>query len=257
MKRIFYAFVLAAFVVAGCAKSDGEMDTKNANPNGASGSITRFTSYNNYLYALDQNKIKVYDISNASNPTLVNEVGTDYGLETITIYEGTIFVGSRTALYILDITNPASPFILSKTEREGALAGGCDPVAVKGNYAFSTVKIVENVCGVINTTSRLLVYDVTDKVHPYLVSDYNLNMPNGLGYKDNTLFVCDEGEDAIMMFDISNPVNTSFQSAFDLEDPVDLIVDGDKMVVSTKSGFSFYDITDLNNIQSKGSIEIH
>lgn len=256
MKKIIYAFMLTAFVVVACQK-ENVSETKNANANGTSGSITRFASHNNYLYALDQNKIKVYDIANGASPTLVNTVITDYGLETITVYDGTIFIGSRTALYILDITNPASPVILSKTEREGELAGGCDPVAVKNNYAFSTVKIIENVCGVINTSSRLLVYDVTDKNNPVLVNEYNMNIPNGLGYKDNTLFVCDEGSDVIMMFDITNPVNTSFSSTFPLTDPVDLIVDGNKMVVSTKTGFSFYDITDLNNIQPKGTIEIH
>ena len=257
MKRIVYVLAVAALIVAGCTKGGNENLSKNANTGGSSGSITRFTSFNNYLYALDQNKIKVYNISNGNSPTLVNEVSTDYGLETITLYEGTIYIGSRTSLYILDISNPASPFILSKTIREGALAGGCDPVVVKDNYAYSTVKIIANVCGVINTSSRLLVYDVTDKTNPVLVDEETMNMPNGLGYKDNTLFVCDDGDDRIVMFDISTPTNIEQFLSFGVQDPVDVIVNGNRMVVSTKTGFSFYDITDIHHIQSRGSIEIH
>lgn len=91
---------------------------------------------------------------------------TEYGLETIIIYDNTIYLGSKTALYILSIDNPAAPVILSQTERVNFPFGGCDPVIVKDTYAYSTVKIIENICGQPATQSALLVYDVSNKSAP-------------------------------------------------------------------------------------------
>lgn len=256
MKKQVLSFIIAAALLAACTK-DANVDSVKNQTGGNAGSITRFTAFNNYLYALDQNKVKVYDITDANMPKLVNELTTDYGLETITLYEGTIYIGSRSSLYILDVSVPANPVILSQTVREGALAGGCDPVVVKNTYAFSTVKIIENVCGQINSSSRLLVYDVSDKINPVLVDEEVMTMPNGLAYEDNYLFVCDEGDDRIFIYDISTPTAIHPYSSFDLVDPVDVIITDTKMVVSTKTGFSFFDVNNIDNIQSKGNIEIH
>jgi hypothetical protein len=179
---------------------------------------------------------------------------TDYGLETIIVYDNTIYIGSRTALYILNISNPAIPVIQSESIREN-LFGGCDPVVVKGNYAYSTIKIIENVCGRVNVESALLVYDVTNKSNPQNVYQQTMAMPNGLGYKDNYLFVCDEGTDQITVFDISTPeIPKATTYAVPLIDPVDLIVDDQKMIVSSKTDFFIYDISDIQSIKKIAQI---
>ncbi len=250
MKISSISIIAAILLFTACNKADSD---SNLATTGKSGSITRFTTYENYMYALDQNQLLVYDITEAENPKMVNRVAADYGLETIIIYDRTIYVGSRTALYILDIGNPASPFVLSKSDR-GDLRGGCDPVVVKENYAFSTVKIVENVCGNIAVQSQLLVYDITNKSNPVLVNSVTMSMPNGLGYKGNYLFVCDEGTNAIEIFDITEPKNIQPYSNLPLTAPVDLIVDGEKMIVSTKTNFSIYNIANADDIKSLGQI---
>jgi hypothetical protein len=160
------------------------------------------------MYMLNPNEVLTYSLANPDQPQHVHTLKTEYGLETIIIYENTIYLGSTSALYILDISNPAAPSILSKTDRvTDQFFSGCDPVVVKDNYAYSTVKIIQNVCGNVSTQSALLVYDVSNKNAPALKGNYELNIPNGLGYKDNYLFVCDEGSDRLEVFDISNPYN--------------------------------------------------
>jgi hypothetical protein len=39
-----------------------------------------------------------------------------------------------------------------------------------------------------------------------------------------------------------------------MTDPTDLIVDGDKMFVATKTDFQIFDISDMNNIRRIGQI---
>jgi len=250
MKTFFAYVVLAALLLSACTKEGNMLNTSDSK----SGSITRFAMNGSYMYVLDQNKILTYSVADKAKPELLNQVTTDYGLETITIYEGTGYVGSRTALYILDISNAAAPTVLSKSERGATLRGGCDPVAVKGNYAYSTIKIAANACGRISANSQLLTYDISDKLNPQVVNRYTMSQPNGLGYSNNCLFVCDGGNSEVGLFDISDPSAPQPFSAISLTAPIDVIVNGHRLIVSTLTGFSFYDITDVNNIRLVGAI---
>ncbi len=249
MRRKILLFTTTVLVLIACTKEADELTSSK----GKSGSITRFAVHNEYMYALDQNRVMVYSLSDPSKPQLINQVQTDYGLETITVYDGTVYVGSTSGLYILNISDPASPFITAKSERE-TLRGGCDPVVVKGHYAFSTVKIIANICGEVSVQSQLLVYDVSNQTQPMMIGAYDMNIPNGLGYKDDYLFVCDEGSDVVEIFDISNPESLTYYGSFTLTDPLDLIVDGDKMIVSAKTDFNIYNILSIDNIIPLGAI---
>lgn len=251
MKPLLF-IALTAFLLTSCSKDSAE----NTAENGKSGSITRFAVYQNFMYVLNQNEVQTYDITQKNQPVLVHRLPTDYGLETITIYDNTIFLGSTTALYILNISTPAAPSILSKTERLFEISRGCDPVVVKDHYAFSTIKIIQNVCGNVSSQSALVVYDISNLSAPQVLNTYPLNMPNGLGYKDNYLFICDEGSDNLRVFDISNP--EALEERTDLEvslsDPYDLIIDGHRMIVSCKTDFQIFDIANIVDIKKLGQI---
>ncbi|MCB0532051.1 MAG: hypothetical protein H6574_04245 [Lewinellaceae bacterium] len=233
-----------------------EKDSTGVNASGKSGSITRFAIHQGYMYVLNLNEVRTYSLQNPDQPVLVNRLQTNYGLETIIIYDNTIYLGSSTALYILDISNPAAPSILSQTNRDVEFFGGCDPVVVKGSYAYSTVKIIQNVCGFVSAQSALLVYDVSDKSAPVHVGTYSLGLPNGLGYKDNYLFVCDDGTDRLEIFDISDPLALTPLGNYsvDITDPYDLIVEGSKMIISTKTDFQIFDLQNLPEVKRTGLI---
>ncbi len=234
----------------------GESSLESLSDVGKSGSITRFAIYQHYMYVLNLNEVQTYDITQKDKPVLVHHLPTDYGLETITVYDSTVFVGSTTALYILDVSNPAAPTIQSQSDRLTDIGfNGCDPVAVKGNYAYSTLKVIANACGRVSAQSALVVYDITDKSAPVVVGTYFLSTPNGLAYKDHYLFVCDEGRDQLIVFDITDPTNlVETGYALDITDPYDLIVDGQKMIVSSKTDFQVFDVSDVTQIKRLGQI---
>ena len=251
MRQLLF-LTCATLLLFACSKDSADLSSNT----GKSGSITRFAIYQNYMYVLNLNEVQTYDITQKDHPVLVHHLATDYGLETITIYDNTIFLGSTTALYILDISNPAQPTIQSKSERLIDVGfTGCDPVVVKDNYAYSTIKTIENVCGRFSTQSALVVYDITNKSAPVVVGTYALGTPNGLGYKDNYLFICDEGADQLVIFDITNPamlVETNY--SVPITDPYDLIIDGQKMIVSSKTDFQVFDVSDITRIRKLGQI---
>ncbi len=252
MKKLLF-IISTAMLFFACSKDAAQ----EAATGGKSGSITRFALYQHFMYVLNLNEVQTYDIQDKEHPVLVNRLSTDYGLETITIYDNTAFLGSTTALYILDIqTDPSKPTILSKSNRfEDIGFSGCDPVAVQGNYDYSTIKVIENNCGSISAESALVVYNITNKSAPVVVGLYPLSLPNGLGIKDHYLFVCDEGTDQLIVFDISNPVSVTYTNySIPLLDPVDLIVDGERMIVSSKTNFYIFDISDITQIGKIGQI---
>ena len=250
MKRILLLaglFLLAA----SCSKDAAEIGLDQ----GQAGSITRFAVYGNFMYALNPNEVSTYSLQNPDKPQLVHTLRTDYGLETIIIYDNTIYLGSRTSLYILGIDDPAAPRILAQTGRFDFLLGGCDPVVVKDNYAYSTVKIIENICGQVGARSALLVYDVSIKTAPINVGLYIMSLPNGLGIKGDYLLVCDEGTNRVEVYDISDPQALQLTPySFPVIDPVDLIIKDDKAIVSSKTEFRFFDLSDMSQIRPLGSI---
>lgn len=255
MRTVLVSIFAIAAALLPWSCNDANADLALGENPGVSGSITRFAVHNGYMYALNPNQIRTYSLQNPDKPQLVHTLNTDYGLETIIVYDNTIFLGSRTALYILGISNPAAPVILSRTERQDELLGGCDPVVVKGNYAFSTIKIIQNICGRVNARSALLVYDVSNLARPVQVGSWPLNMPNGLGYAGNYLFVCDEGHDHVVVFDISDPRDVKPTNySFPLNDPIDVIARDNRLIVSAKTEFHFYDISNIANIQPLGRI---
>ena len=252
MKKILFLFLFATALGA-CSK---DFLSESAPNQGVSGSVTRFAVHGNYMYVLNQNEVQTYDIADRANPVLKHRLATDWGLETITFYDNTLFLGSTTALYILDISNPAAPVVQAKSDRLSTVGfSGCDPVAVNGNYAYSTIKVIENICGTFSAESALIVYDITHKSSPKVLGTYPMNIPNGLGYKDNYLFVCDEGSDLLVVYDISNPAVLQLAPvSVPMTDPYDLIVDGQRMIVSTKTEFQIFDVSQLPQIRKIGAI---
>jgi len=217
---------------------------------GSSGSITRFATYGDFMYVVNPSEMQTFDISDSANPVFLNKLETENGLETIFIYEGRVYLGSRLGLYIISIEDPAEPTLLSQTLRSDTFFGSCDPVVVQDNFAYATIKIIENVCGNFGTSSALLVYDVSDPEAPVEIQSINLDIPNGLGIKDDHLIVCDTGAGLLRVFDIGNPNNVVAKTDWDypMADPIDLIVDEERMIVSSNQDFKVLDVSDLSQI---------
>ena len=110
-----------------------------------------------------------------------------------------LFIGSRSGMYVYDITEPRFPMLLSQVSH----LRSCDPVVAQGNYAYVTLNTNASNCGP-NPNNVLQVYDISDPTKPELKSTRSLNGPSGLGIDGTKLFVCDSG---LKLFDITNPLN--------------------------------------------------
>ncbi len=232
----FYFLILAVFFF-GCTKESARFDSGGTT--GTGGSLARFTIVGNYLYAVDKEALKVFDISNVAQPVYKRSVPVGFEIETIYPFADKLFIGSTSVVHIFSIADPSNPEKLSVAISPSVIRR-CDPVVAKDTVAFATLR-ANGECG--GTGSILAVYNIKDITAPVQVNQYPVSEPYGLGYSGDVLYVCDR-MNGLLIFDISQPYNPVYTGAVADVQPVDVIPYGNTLIVWTATGMALYDITD-------------
>jgi hypothetical protein len=209
---------------------------------GTGGSMARFTVYEDYLYTVNNYMLWTFDISTASDPKMGNPLYIGWNIETIFPYDQKLFIGGSTGMYIYSIANPANPVYVSAFWH----VTSCDPVVVKDNYAYVTLR-AGNLCG--ENESQLDVINIADITQPFLVKEYVMEEPYGLGIDGNMLFVCD-GDAGLKIYDASNPLDIDGHMIAHYEDinAWDVIPLGELLIMIGTDGLYQYDYSDPENI---------
>jgi hypothetical protein len=231
--------------------ADVGMGGTNGNTYGVGGSMARFITYDDYLYALESSwKLKSINIADTDNLVVEKELSLWGNVETVFIAEGYLYVGTSNGMHILDLVNPSSPNLLSTYQHITA----CDPVVVEGDRAYVTLRS-GNLCG--GTQDLLEVINIADKYNPWRLSSFSMKEPYGLGIDDGILFVC-EGEHGLKVYDASfeNDITSHQIAAFPGINAFDVIPLESFLFMIGEDGFYIYDYTDLNNITILGSLPI-
>jgi hypothetical protein len=231
--------------------ADAGMRGANSNTYGVGGSMARFITYDDYLYALESSwKLKSINISNIDNLEVENELSLWGNVETVFIADSYLYVGTSNGMHILDLANPGTPNFLSTYQHITA----CDPVVVVGDRAYVTLR-TGNWCG--GTQNLLEVIDISDKYEPKRLSSFSMKKPYGLGIDNGTLFVC-EGEYGLKVYDASdeNTITSHLIAAFPGINAFDVIPMENFLFMIGDDGFYIYDYSDLDNISILGSLPI-
>ena len=212
---------------------------------GISGSMARFTIVGDYLYAVDKSSLRVFDIT-APEAELVNTVQFGWNIETIFPYEDKLFIGSSTGMFIFDNSNPTEPSMMASF----AHASACDPVFIKDDYAYVTLRS-GNACQ--GFTNQLDLIDISVLNAPKLVKSFPMENPYGLSIKGNTLFLC-EGEHGLKSFDITDPTKLGDKlldkvAGFDAFDVIALPGNETNLLVIGRDGFYQFDANNPTNMK--------
>lgn len=249
---LLYSLFLTILFVTVSACSYEKTSSTGESSTGINGSITRFVIQGQYLYAIDLNYLKIFDLSDNDDPVLTSSIKVGYGLETIFIYGNYIYLGANDGVYVISVANPFQPVQMQKIQHHIS----CDPVVVQGNYAYSTQRVNAVGCGTIWNMSALAVYDVTDPLQSSLVKSIIMDHPYGLAVEGNWLYVCDPGQGGIVVYNISNPANPVEMTVAAVTEPRDIILMYPYMIVSTTTSFQIYNYSDPMNIYSLGTLII-
>jgi len=218
---------------------------------GVGGSMARFLTYDDYLYMLQSTyQLKVVDISSPDTARVTYEKYVGWGLETMFISDGYMYLGAQDGMYIMSLQDPDSPFTTAVYRH----ITSCDPVVVSGNLAYVTLRS-GNICG--GTADLLEVIDISDKYAPERIASYGMNEPYGLGISNNTLFIC-QGDNGMMVYDATNPYTITdniLATFYDIK-ATDVIPFSDILFTIGDGGFLIYDYSDLSDIKQIGTIPV-
>lgn len=199
---------------------------------GQGGSLARFNITGDFLYAVDNFSLNVFDITNLDNPQDLGEEHVGWQIETIFSYEDYLYIGSTAGMFIYSLDTPSIPTYQSEISH----IVGCDPVVVQGNFAYVTIR-GGNLCG--QDLSILEVINVEDKQNPFILEQYSLDQPYGLGVKDDLVFVCDQGV-GLRVFNASQtPVLEQIQ-LFENATALDVIPQDDKLIMVSETAIFQY-----------------
>jgi hypothetical protein len=220
---------------------------------GVGGSMARFTISQGHLYAVDNWQMNVFDIAtNPSAPNELNEVNVGWGIETIFPYQDKLFIGSNSGMFIFDNRIPSSPTQLSSFQH----ARACDPVYVKDNYAYVTLRSGTWCEGFSN---QLDLIDITDLTNPKLEETFAMDNPHGLSIKDDNLYLC-EGDFGLKTFDISNPKRLNRNKIDQIKDlhayDVINVPNSDILLVIGEDGLYQYDVSNPSKLSLVSKIEV-
>lgn len=235
----YLLFSLPVLFMISCAK-EAQFSQEDLSVNG---SLSRFAIYQNHLYCLNANKLQIYDARIAENPTYLKSILIDFGLETIFIHNGILYIGANNGIHVLDLAIPSSPNYRSKIEHMVAR----DPVVVSGRYAYSTTHSPQ-------FGGRLTTYDAQNPDNLIEVHSISMLNPSGLAVKDGFLYVCDE--EGVFTFELSSPnLPTQVGQLSTIPNPKDVMLIGGSMLVSAESGFYILDYSNPANLSVVAQIQ--
>jgi len=232
-----------ANLYTGTAKTNGGSQTTGVN-----GSMSRFTIYKDYLYAVINYQMCIFDLKSGQTPEKKIENFWIGNVETIFSYKDNMFLGMPTGMAIYSVEDPVKPTYCSTVSH----VWGCDPVVVDNDLAYVTVRS-GNFCG--QTVDELLIIDVKDVYHPFPLVTYTMTHPKGLGIDNNALFLCDDG---LKVFKLGNP-QTLIANQIAHEkgmDGFDVIPFDNVLMMIADNGLYQYDYSDINHIKQLSVIPI-
>lgn len=160
---------------------------------GIGGSTARFTMNQGLLYTVSISNLSAFKLEDNGTTKQVSTQNVGWNIETIYPFEGLLFIGSQSGMYIYSLDNPENPSLLSTFEHWRA----CDPVASDGKTAFVTLRDGTECEGFLN---QLDVINISDVKNPKLIKSYPLYHPIGLSINQGLLFIC-EDDKGIKLYD--------------------------------------------------------
>lgn len=221
---------LSLIAVIYSCEYDSGYSSDSSSDIGTSGSLARFAIAGNYLYTVELEHLKIFDITNEKSPEFIKQITPGFGIETIFSKDDYLFLGSRWGVYIYDISSRENPVEVSIYSHMYS----CDPVVVSGNYAYSTLNS-SGPCG--RGLNQLEVIDISNISNPVNVYTIEMDSPKGLGISGNLLFVCSNG---IQVYSLLNPARPNYLRTESVS-ANDVIPIDDLLIVTASTGLYIYE----------------
>jgi len=253
LEQIYYptyyryeSYALDANYATGISSSSGAIGSAY----GVGGSMARFGLYKDFLYVVNQSSLLTFKLNSNSQVTLLNTGYVNWTAETIFITDNHLFLGTQNGLIVLSLEVPEKPAQIGNFTHMTS----CDPVVIKGDLAFITLK-GGSTCrgGILN---QLDVVKMSNSYTKFtLLKSYPMFGPQGLGIDDDLLFLCD-GDAGLKIYNAADPMALNQIAIFPSINAYDVIPMNDYLFMIGEKGFMLYDYTNIQNIKQIGIIPV-
>lgn len=234
MKKIYLYAIGLMVALSACEGDSGSSSDSGGSTTGQGGSLARFVVVKDYLYMVDKDDLKVFNLSNPEKPIYLSNIQVNVDVETIFARDtATLFIGTTSGMFMYDISNSPNVNLIGSYNH----IVSCDPVVANQQYAYVTLHSDFDNPWCARNINQLDIVNIEDLAQPYIVNSFPLIRPLGLGIYGDTLLVCDNG---IKVFDVSDPNNLKLLNAIEEIPAVDIIPNGDLMIVATTEGLKQY-----------------
>ncbi len=218
---------------------------------GVAGSMARFGMYKNMLYVVDQYNLYTFKLNSDYDATLLNTSQVGWNVETIFITDDHLFLGTQNGMIVESLEVPERPSQVSSFSHITA----CDPVVIKGDLAFVTLKGGNTCRGTVNQLDVIRMSNNYSKFE--LLKTYPMYGPQGLGIDDDLLFVCD-GDAGLKIYNSADPlaITNNMIASFPLINAYDVIPMNNYLFMIGDKGFMLYDYSNIQNIKQIGFIPV-
>lgn len=218
---------------------------------GVGGSMARFGLYKDFLYIVNQNSLLTFKLNSTSQVTLLDTRYVNWNVETIFITDNHLFLGTQNGMIVLSLEVPEKP------AQKGSFSHmtACDPVVIKGDLAFVTLKGGNTCRGTLN---QLDVVKMSNNYSQFsLLKSYPMYGPQGLGIDDDLLFICD-GDAGLKIYNAADPLTITDHliAKFPSINAYDVIPMNKYLFMVGENGFLLYDYKNLQNIEQIGIIPV-
>ncbi|MCB0841810.1 MAG: hypothetical protein KDE26_00920 [Bacteroidetes bacterium] len=217
---------------------------------GVGGSLARFTIVNDYLYAVTWTDLKVFQITDLTDPQDIRDISVGWDIETIFPHNNRLFLGAQSGMHVYSLEDPSTPSKLSDFQH----VRSCDPVVVEGDYAYVTLRSGTECQGF---TDQLEVINISNIFNPVLEHTYPMFNPHGLGIRNNTLFICD-GDEGLKVYDASDVSKIADNQLAHFENikALDVIPLHSILLMISEDGLYQYDYSNLQDIRQISVIPV-
>ena len=219
---------------------------------GVGGSMARFGLYMDFLYIVNQNSLLTFKLKSNSEVTLLDTKPQGWNVETIFITDNHLFLGTQSGLIVQSLEVPERPTQIGSFTH----VTSCDPVVIKGDLAFVTLKGGTTCRG--GTLNQLDVVKMSDGYSKFtLLKSYQMYGPQGLGIDDDLLFICD-GDAGLKIYNAADPLTITGHvvASFPSINAYDVIPMNNYLFLIGETGFLLYDYSNIQNIKQIGIIPV-
>ncbi|MDO8927889.1 MAG: hypothetical protein Q7W54_02760 [Bacteroidota bacterium] len=231
--------------------SSGGVNGASGTTFGVGGSMARFGLYLDFLYIVNQNSLLSFKLNSNSEVTLLNTEYVNWNVETIFITDKHLFLGTQNGMIVKSLEVPERP------SHKGSFSHmtACDPVVIKGDLAFVTLKGGNTCRGTLN---QLDVIKMSNGYSQFqLLKSYPMYGPQGLGIDGDLLFICD-GDAGLKIYNASDPlaITQNLVKSFPSINAYDVIPMNNYLFLIGEKGFMLYDYSNIQDIKQIGIIPV-